>query len=132
MLANIIGYNHVEDLAELAELCEDLIEELLEMKCGLDELFLWRLDPLGKRDGSLWVFVEVREKERLGQLWFVVLPCATVAVAACSYFVIEWTVNFIVLGPKFLCKPVSHSSSLDFWFFFINFRLQDLLFSNNN
>jgi hypothetical protein len=52
VLADVVGHDHVQDLPLLAELEEDLLEELLEVVGCLDELLLWCLNSLSKRNCS--------------------------------------------------------------------------------
>ena len=100
VLADVVGDDHVEDFAELAELEEDFFKEILKMMRGLHQFILGSLDSFRKSNCSTWVWIKVREKHGLRKLWFIMLSCTAVAVAAGAYLVVERAVDFIVLCTK--------------------------------
>lgn len=108
VLSNVVGHDHVQNLSLLAELEEDLLEELLEVVCSLDELLLRCLYSFRKGNRSSRIRIDVREQQRLRKWWLIVLSCATVAVATRSYLIVKWAIHLVVLSSELLCESVCH------------------------
>ena len=82
VLADVVGDDHIDDLAVAREFFEHFLEEVLEMQSGLTQVFLRHLESLSEGDGSGRVLIEPGEHERLADGRLVVLARAAVAVAA--------------------------------------------------
>jgi hypothetical protein len=112
VVAQVVHHDHVLDLAVLAHLLEDLLEELLELVERL--LSVLGSDDVARNDGGLdgVVLVHVLEEDGLADGRLVVDAFAAVAVAAGADLVEEGTVHLVHLRPIDFRQPLSHTIKL--------------------
>ena len=108
MVANVVSNEHLDDLTVLAKLGVYLRVELFSMSSCCKKLLLWNTKTSSEGNGGAWILVELEEKQGLTERRLVVLASAAITVSAGTYFVIEGTVDFVVLGTELFSESFCH------------------------